>query len=259
MRFGLLLTLLLSTFTYANPRPLAMTYPYQTVPKDGLEVEQFVDLTPVRTIDTTGELTWAPLTELVTEIEYGLTDRLELGLYLQLSNDPAGSTGTLPLGFDGIKQRLRYRVLEQDELPIDLSLYAEVAEMVNELELEFKINLQRTLGPVRLMANLSAEYEIYYSGEREWVLNPSGGATVQIKPWLHVGLEYWFNVELGGAGTGTFNAAPHHFLGPSVMVQLKKLWFTVAPYVRLDNSRRTPQLGDLYGPVWVRTVLGIDL
>jgi hypothetical protein len=254
-----LATLLIAGAALANPRALPFTYPYETLAKDNLELEQYVDLTPVRSYDLTGTLTWTPRAILVTEIEYGLTDRLELGLYFQFSSDPGASSGEDALRFDGVKQRLRYRLMEQGDWPVDVSLYFEIAELRNEIEVELKLNLQRRFGPVRVMVNLWIEREFYFNGDQEWVLHPTAGVTVQLTPWLHLGLEYWMHAELGGPGEGTFNAAPHHFLGPAVMVQFKRLWWSVAPYVRLEGWGRAAQRGDQFGRVWVRSVIGIDL
>jgi hypothetical protein len=244
------------------------------LPQGGLEVEQFVDMTPVPALAATGsnsssnQLSTLIQATLTTEIEYGLLDRLELGLYFQLSDNPGFLTGEAPttsLGFDGVMQRLRYGLARPGEWPIDVSLYGEVAEFQNELELEGKVNLQRRFGHLRLMVNLWAEREFYYNGRQEWVLNPTAGAAYEIRPWITVGGEYWMHAELGAPATAavntftTFNQAAHHYLGPAIMVQFRKLWWTVAAYGRLDNLSRAPQQGDLYGSLWVRTVIGIDL
>src|SRR4051794_5607646 len=113
MRLSLLIgptMLLASVAASANPRPLAMTYPFETLPKGSTEVEQIVDLTPVKAFDTSGAEQTILRSILTTEFEHGLTDRLELGLYFQFSNDPGSGTGDAPLRFDGIKQRLRWRL-----------------------------------------------------------------------------------------------------------------------------------------------------
>src|SRR3954471_9855308 len=103
-----------SAVTIANPRPLPFTYPYETLPAEEAEIEQYVDLTPVRVIDTADPsgkaTTWDQQYALQTELEYGITDRLELGLYLVFANDAGG-----PLAFDGLKQRLRLRLAEQGD------------------------------------------------------------------------------------------------------------------------------------------------
>jgi hypothetical protein len=84
----------------ANPRPLPYSYPYETLPAEEAELETYVDITPVRIVDpedaTGNGRIWDQQYRLQTEFEYGITDRLELGLYLVLANEAGG-----PLAFDG--------------------------------------------------------------------------------------------------------------------------------------------------------------
>jgi len=246
----------------ANPRPLPFTYPSESLAKGEFELEQFVDLSPVRTLDLTAAKVWTLRYVLTSEFEYGITRRLELGFYLLASNTPDGSGGA-PFSFDGVKQRLRYRLREPGEWPVDVAFYLELAELRNELELEAKVILQRRFGPVRIMVNLWAEREFYYDGRGEWVLDPTAGATVQVHPRLHIGLEYWVRGELGAPPTtnpvAQFNADFHHFLGPALMVQLGRFWWSTAAYLRLDGIHRTSGIGEAYGHIWVRTVLGVEL
>lgn len=245
---------------WATPRALPFSYPYATLGKGGLELEQFVDMTPVRGLDTTGELRYAPLGILTTELEYGLTDRLELALYIQLSENPASGTGESALHFDGIKQRLRLRLAEAGEWPIDVALYGELAELRNELEVEAKIILEKRLGRLQVLVNLWAEHEFYYDGRREWVLHPTAGASFEITPAVHLGVEYWMHGEFGGgAPAGAFNPAPHHYAGPALLLLFNRFWWNIGPSIRLDALDRPTQLGDQFGRLWVRTIVGIDL
>jgi hypothetical protein len=246
----------------ANPRPLAYTYPSETLPAGAVEVEQFIDLTPVRAFDSSGTLTWTPRAVLTTELEIGLTDRLELGMYLQLGDDPGGASGEPALRFEGIKQRLRWRLANPGEWPVDVTLYGEVAEMRNEVELEGKVILQRRFGRLRVMVNLWAEREFYYAGDSEWVLNPTGGITLELTPSWHVGLEAWMRAEYGGASladpVARFNRGPVVYAGPDLMWQRGHVWLTIAPYLRLDHASRGGARGDLYGRFFLRTVVGIE-
>ena len=90
----------------ANPRPLPYTYIYETLPAGEAEVELYADLTPLRVIDANGAPAWILASQFQTEIEYGLTDRLELGLYLTLAPmDP--SVMFAPSMPEGIRTRLR--------------------------------------------------------------------------------------------------------------------------------------------------------
>lgn len=262
-----------SRLAAANPRPLPYTYPSESLTAGAFEIEEYVDTTPVPAVAVgTGAETTLLRNVLVTELEYGLTDRLELGLYFQFSNNPGLSTGTsptVPVMFDGLKQRLRWSLAPPGEWPVDVSLYGEVAELQNEIELEAKVILQRRIGRVRVMVNLWAEHEFYFVGRNEWVLNPTAGLAWEIFPWLQLGLEYWMHAEYVVSGNNAatasadnslapFNQRAHHYVGPGVSMQFKKFWFSVAPYVRLDELNRKAQLGDMFGPLWVRSVIGID-
>lgn len=248
MRIALPLVLL-TTAAAANPRPLPFTYPYETLAKGGLELEQFVDLIPVVTInEAEGTREWSAAFALVTEIEYGITDRLELGLYLAAKTEP----GEAPLVFDGIKQRLRYRLVDSGQWPVDVALYLELAELHDEIELEAKINLQRRLGPARVMVNLSGERAFDFHGGGEWVLNPSAGVAVELTPWMSLGVEYWIHAVVGEVGAA-------QYLGPTLSVQWRQLWVTVAPYLRLDNLGVAVESNDALGRLWVRTVIGLNL
>jgi hypothetical protein len=254
--------MLSSTVALANPRALPFTYPSESLAKGAMEMEQYVDLTPVKTIDTTGAKTWTPAFKLTTEYEYGITDRLELGLYLQFSNNPGDGTGIAPLSFDGVKQRLRYRLAAPGQWPVDLSLYLELAELRNEFEIEAKVNLQRRVGRVRFMLNLWAEREFYYDGQGEWAINPTGGVTWQIHPIFHFGLEYWMRAEFGRATADpatAFNASAHEFVGPAALLQFGRFWWSTGAYVRLDGLHDPLPIGALYGHVWVRTIIGLDI
>ena len=250
-----LVTLLVASTGRANPKPLPFTYPYETLPEGETEVEQYVDATPLRTVQDTGALGWEPRYALTTELEYGLTDRLELGLYLAFQQDAGG-----PLALDGTKQRLRLRLGDSGAWPVDVALYLEVAELHDELEIEEKLIVQRRFGKARVMTNLWVEQSLeQYAGELAWTLNPTAGLTYQITPALHVGAEYWAHAKVGEREGDDFNDDWHHFVGPAVSLQLGRLWWTTAAYYRVDEPSRPVALGDAYGHAWVRTIVGLAL
>jgi hypothetical protein len=247
----------------ANPRPLPFSYPYETLPEKGLEVEEVLDATPVRAFDATGTETWLLQSILVTEIEYGITPRLELGLYFQFL-DERSISGAAPLRFDGIKQRLRYRFADAGAWPVDVAAYLELAELKNELEIEGKIILQKRFGRVAVTTNLWAEREMYYSGLKEWVFHPTLGASYQLRPSLYLGAEAWLIAEVADKkvpfdAVGSFNSGPLGWLGPTFSWQSERFWVTTGVYARLNDFNRPARIGDLYGRLWVRFMLGIEL
>jgi len=248
----------------ANPRPLPFTYQHEQIASGAAELEQYVDLTPVRARDA-GSSTplWYGLSQFTTEFEYGLTDRLELGLYVTYA--PAASSGFADIpratNGNGLKQRLRFKLAETGEWPIDVSLYAEAAENERELELEAKVILQRRLGLARIIANLSGEREFYYDGKHDIVLNPSAGLTFEVSPTIQPGIEWWMRAEYPEEGNvpRVFALGPHHYLGPTLLLQFGALWWTNGLYLRLNDRSHTQQIGEGFGSVWVRSMLGVEL
>src|SRR6185369_3024480 len=121
----------------------------------------------------------------------------------------------------GLKQRLRYTFADPGTWPVDVGVYGEVVENEREIELETKLLLERRQGPVRIAANLSAEYELYFAGQREWVLNPSAGATYELSPRYHVGIDGFLRGEYPTSprpATRTFGLGPHVYVGPAVLL-----------------------------------------
>jgi hypothetical protein len=271
---GVVLFVAASTYAVrsnATPRPLPFTYTADTLDKGETEIEQYVDMTPVRALSTIyGDKVWYMATQFQTEYEHGLTDRLELGLYLALMPDPGSGyqdTATLTEG-TGFKERLRYRLSDAGEWPIDVALYGELVEYTNEFEIEAKIILERRFGKLRIAANAWAEREFYYlspklgaSPPQDWVLNPTIGATYQIIPEFHAGVEYWMRVEFPDPAPNPrpFSVGPNHFVGPALMFNFGQFWWSTGVYLRANDFNRVAQPLDDYGNVWVRTVIGLEL
>ncbi|HRE26665.1 MAG TPA: hypothetical protein PK954_08540 [Anaerolineales bacterium] len=105
----------------------------------------------------------APRTfELQLELEHGITDRFDLGLYhvfTQVSAEDA--MAAQPLRFSALKLRGRYRFAERGELPVDSLAYLEVAKDFGEgvYDLEGKAILARDFAQLVVAANLIAEVE----------------------------------------------------------------------------------------------------
>jgi len=247
----------------ANPRPLPFTYTYDSLSQGEGEVEQYVDLTPVKALDPNGNPVWYAATQYQTEFEYGITDRLELGLYVALMPTPGGYSETAVLTEGtGFKQRLRLRIADENLLPLDIALYGEVVEFDTEFELEAKIILQKRFGHLRVATNLWAEREFYYaSSKQDWVANPTLGATYEINPTWHIGVEGWMRCEWPEPAPHPrpFNVGPHELVGPTLMVNFGKLWWSTGVYVRVDDLGRALQPADAFGPIWARTVIGVGL
>lgn len=255
---------LLAPAAFANPHPLPYSYPYQTLPQGKIEVEEIVDLVPVRVsrekLDGTRDAVTALRYQLQTELELGITDRLELGLYFAFRQ---GATADTPaLRFEGMKQRLRYRFAEEGDLPVDIGAYVEVAEFYNEVELEQKLLLSRRFGYLTAVVNLWVEQE-YYFQDQQWKLiyNPTAGAVYEFSPSFMLGLEYWargrFDDAAAAPGDADSPSGARHYLGPTFLLQSGEAWWSTGVYARLDHFSEDAVADDPYGKVWIRTMVGL--
>jgi hypothetical protein len=249
----------------ATPRPLPFTYGTETNPQGSSEVEQYVDVTPVRARSTSsGAPTWYLGSQFQAEYEYGITDRLELGLYVTWAPGPGDAlTGAAQLTEgNGLKQRLRWVFAAPGAWPIDVGVYGEIVENDREIELEAKLLLRRRFGRLRVAANLVGEYELYYSGDaRDVVLAPTIGATYEISPSLHVGLEGWSRAEYPHPAPAkrAYGLGPHVYAGPALLLNFGRLWWSVGVYGRVTDASHTIQPGEPFGRLWARSIIGIDL
>ena len=248
----------------ANPRPLPMTYTSETMPKGGAELEAFIDFTPLRALSSSqGVPTWYLASVFQIEFEYAFTDRVEFALYLTLTPDPGDaytSSAILTEG-NGAKQRVRWSLAPPGEWPIDVNLYTELVENQRAFEVEAKVILQRRFGNLRLVTNLTFEEELYYTDQRDHELEISLGATYEVLPELHVGLEGWSHTEWPDPSPAVrpYGLGPHVYLGPTVMFTFGRFFYTCGAYVRLTDFDHGMQPGEPYGAVWMRAILGIDL
>jgi hypothetical protein len=248
----------------ANPRVFPFTYTVDTMPKGELELEQYVDCIPVRVTDAaTGAHSWYGSTDFQTELEYGLTAKLELGLYVTFAPTPEQQyyVTPTPIVGNGLKERLKYRFAEAGEWPVDLGVYGELVEDQRELELEAKILLERRLGPVRIAANFTGEREYYFSSQKDWVLNPSAGVSVEATPAVQPGVEsfLWSEYTSPKVSPRPFDLGPHVYVGPTLLSQFGRLWWNLGAYARVTDTSHKMQAGEAYGNFWVRSVIGYEL
>ena len=240
----------------ATPHPNPFSYPYQTLPEGSLEIEQYTDLTPVRVQrendDGTLDGVFGVRAALTTEIEYGLTDRLEVGWYFAFNQ--SASAGDSALTFDGIKQRVRYRFADVGELPVDIGLYLEIAELHDEVELEEKLLLSKQFGALNVVANLWVEQEYKFQDKvTEYLFNPTLGLNYELSPRYIIGAEYWARGEFEHAADAV------HYAGPSFLFQRDKISFALGIYGRLDRLGKSAVVDDPYGKLYARAIVSVDL
>jgi hypothetical protein len=253
----------------ANPKALPFSYGTGTQPPGGLEIEQYVDIVGVRLAneqpDGSADSTTVPRYVLQTELEYGITDRIEVGMYFVFRQ--GASVDTPGIRFQGIKQRVRWR-FSPVSWPFSAAAYLEIAELHDELEFEQKLLLEKRFGRVRAVVNLWIEQEWYFiTDETKLIYNPTVGATYELHPAVQVGAEYWVRGRFDDASASEAtdygdSSAPdgaHHYAGPTLLLQGGEHWLAVGAYVRLDGLGNATALDDPYGRFWVRAIVGIGM
>jgi hypothetical protein len=251
----------------ANPKALPFTYGTQTNPQGQGEVETYVDMVPLRArSSTTGEVVKYLMPQLQTEFEWGISDRLELGLYVSFTPRLGDSFSSYPVSTEGngVKGRIRYRFADEGDWPIDVGIYAEVVANDREFELEGKLLLQKRIKNLLVVSNLWLEHEFYWDGRREWVLNPTFGFQYQVHPTFFPGVEAWMRMEIPANAQADvqpkpFNFGPHVYVGPTMMVDWGRFFLTTGLYLRTTDFGRNTQAGDGFGAMWYRLIVGFQI
>src|SRR4030095_4676245 len=176
----------------ADERRFTYTYEPETLPQGALEFEQWVTLRTQRTKKVGQENfnRW----EFREELEYGVTDRYSLALYLNTKaesfRDPATDNDTSEFEFTGISLENRYMVLNPAEHAVGLTLYLEPRFSGEEAELEQKIILGQRHGDWKWAFNLThaTEWEDHFH-ETEGELEASFGITRDLGKHWSLGIE----------------------------------------------------------------------
>jgi len=254
----------------ANPRPLPMSQPYETLVEDRLELEQRVDAVPVLlapvTTDGASGTVWSLRSELSTELRIGWSDRLELGVSLGLRQD--ASLGTPSLRLAGFGQRARLRLAEAGDWPIDVALQVAIAEHHDGSGAAERVIASWRRDALLVLANFEVEQR-YGSPGDAWThtYQPSAGVGYELTPRVNVGVEYWARGRLDPAGSGPPGADDPedpgdrvlHYAGPAVLVQRGRLWLAAGVHARLDRIAKGAPADDRFGKLWVRALLGLEL
>jgi hypothetical protein len=264
LAFGILAASL--TAASADQRHFTYTYEPEVLPQGAMEFEQWVTLRTQRTKDV-GEENFNKW-ELREELEYGVTDRYSVSLYVNTSaesfRDPMTGTDSSDFEFDGISIENRYMLLNPAEHFVGLTLYLEPRFSGTEAEVEQKIILGQRYGKWKWALNLThaTEWEDNLhevEGEFETTL----GVTRDLGHHWSVGLEFRNHNELPEYDEWENTA---FFLGPAINYRQEKWWATlsVLPQVYGANYTGNPDNNkslELEGHerVNVRFILGISI
>ncbi len=226
-----------TTGAFANERLFTYSYEPETMPQGAFELEQWFTWRAGRnsTVGQDDFNRW----QFRTELEYGVTDRYTVGLYVNEEyttfRDPSTDKHTRDLCWTGISIENRYMVLNPAERPVGLTLYLEPTYDGENAELEQKIILGQRHGDWKWALNLihATEWEDHFE-ETEGEVEITAGITRMIGKHWAVGLEARNHNELPEYDLWENSAL---YVGPVVSYRRGNWWatLTVMPQVWGDT------------------------
>jgi hypothetical protein len=230
----------------ATERRFTYTYEPETMPAGAMEFEQWITLGTQRTGGGTVQQQNYNQWQIREELEYGVTDRYTLGLYVNLaaegyrdvSVNPAVDVSTFE--FDGISLENRFLVLNPADHAVGLTLYLEPAFSGSTAEVEEKILLGQRHGDWKWAFNLihATEWEDNLA-KIEGEFAATFGIARDLGSHWSVGLEFWNQNALPKYQSWEYTA---FFLGPVVSFRQEKWWatLTVLPQIYGKNYDGNP-------------------
>ena len=214
----LVFTFCLTVDSHADRRSYVWTYEYQTMPKGLSEIEYYLT-EEQKDVSKAKPNTWKHWLEL----EYGITDHLDIAMYQQLKQSNLDSGDTFE--YDGFKVRTRYRILERDKLPVDILLYMEYIRNDNLKKanvLEGKAIFAKDIGDLNISYNQIIEQELDSGGETEHEY--AAGVSYMALPNFRIGVE----------SKGSFSDRKY-YIGPTIAWSSHKFWVSIGAIAGLND------------------------
>ena len=169
------------------------------------------------------------------EIELGLTDHLQMGIYLVdwgYREDPGVHEHGFRYQTSAIE--LIYNLTNPTTDLLGMALYGEVRGGPEELELESKVILQKNLGRFVIAYNgtLEAKWAGDHLEERGGELAQSLGVSYEVTPTFLLGAELLHEIDLPDWSEAGDSIV---YGGPNLSYRRGNWWATVTPLVQLTN------------------------
>jgi hypothetical protein len=227
---------------FGTERLFTYSYEPETMPKGGMEIEQWITLRAGRN-SAVGQEDYRKW-EFREEFEYGVTDNYTVSFYVNESleryHDPVANDNFSDFRFDGVSLENKYLVLNPAEHAIGLALYLEPRIAGDEAEVEEKIILGQRHGDWKWALNLTHATEwVDDFHETEGEVEVSLGIARQLSPRWSIGLEVRDHNELPGYAKWENTAL---YVGPVLSCRQEKWWaaLTVMPQVYGANNGGDP-------------------
>lgn len=257
------------TQTRADERRFTYVYEPEVLPKGAMEFEQWVTLRTQRTKGGDVQQGNFNRWQIREELEYGVTDRYSVSLYLNgeatsfKDHSAAPPTSRSTTEFTGVSLENRYMVLNPANNPVGFTLYFEPRFSGGEAELEQKLIIGQRHGDWKWALNLSHAIEWKNDlHDKEGELEASFGISRDLNKNWSLGLEFLNTNELPDYRRWENTAC---FLGPVVNYRQERWWatLTVLPQIygrsflgNPDNNRSLDLAG--HERLNVRLIVGLS-
>jgi len=216
---AMLVLLFLTGPTMADRRAYVWTYEYLTMPRGGLELENYLDF---KAPDWGDKSTSEWLHQI--ELEHGITDYWDVALYQVFTQN-----NTDGYKYDQMKIRTRYRFFEAGLFIVDPLLYLEYKRPANASDpnvLEGKVILARDIEQFNFAGNFILERELVSGAE--WETEYALGGNYQFVPAFKAGVE----------ALGNFESGKEHkiLLGPTVSFAAEKFFISAGAVWGLNQK-----------------------
>ena len=230
----------------ADMRKFAYSYEVLTSPKGSVELENWA------TWQHHGGTDRVDVFDFRHELEFGVTDRLQIGLYLADWSLADTRTETRAR-YQNSGVEVIYNLTNPTTDFLGSALYGEVLVGDHSVELEGKLLLQKNFGPVTFVYNaiLEAGWEgasLNQLDERRGEFAQTLGMSYQVNPHCNVGAELLHEIDLPdwhAAGKSIV------FAGPNVSVRAGRWFATLAGLFRVSHQADEPD-------VQTRLIFGVD-
>jgi hypothetical protein len=234
---SLLLATLAGGTALADERVLTRSISSAVLPKGGKELELW--LTP-----RLGRQNFYARFDHRSELELGLTDALQMALYLNVTSKAVGAGLVDVPPYESLSASVsnewKYKFLDATADAVGVALYGEVTAALDEVELEAKAIVDKRFGRLLLAVNLIGEQAFEWSGDDLEVVRvfaQTAGLSYQVTSRFSAGLEAYTRFVWEGrrfAGGALFG-------GPVVSYATKHGWgaLSLTPQLRGFKSRAT--------------------
>lgn len=183
------------------------------------------------------------------ELEWGITDRLQLGLYLAdwTYRDGGDEQGAR---YHDSAVELIYNLSNPQTSFLGSALYGEVKIGDEVLALEGKLILQKNVGALLVAYNvtLEGEWEGEDFDEEVGEFQQTLGVSYQISPSFSVGAEFFHEIEFPEWSEAEDSVV---YAGPNASVRYRNVFATVTPLVQLTDVGGEPDFQ-------TRVIVGFD-